>query len=95
MNQQIIVAGHTLYKESQETAYVLHKDIGTIIGENDNCYRYNASTLPGESGGVVFDEEFIAWGVHVAGASTYNVSTRYKSIMYEFVKNQRKIDFNK
>ena len=90
--KELTVSGYTLYKESNDTAYVLHKDEGVVVSEDNYFIRYNASTLPGESGGVAFDSSYVAWGTHIAGGGTYNVATRYKSYLFQYMKAQKEND---
>lgn len=92
--KELTVSGYTLYEETNDTAYVLHKDEGVVVSEDEYFIRYNASTLPGESGGVAFDSSYVAWGTHMAGGGTFNVATRYNSYLFQYMKEQKDNDLD-
>lgn len=94
INKSLTASGYTLYKGTNDTAYVLHKSEGKVTSEDKFFIRYNASLLPGESGGIIFDSSNIAWGTIMAQGGSFNVATRYNSYLFQYMKEQKDNDID-
>lgn len=62
--------------------------------QNDRIIAYNASTLPGQSGGPVFDNDGIAWGIHAYGSSL-NSGCKINSYLFDLISQKRDEGINK
>ncbi len=94
INKSLTASGYTLYEGTNDTAYVLHKSEGKVTSEDKFFIRYNASLLPGESGGIIFDSSNIAWGTIMAQGGSFNVATRYNSYLFQYMKEQKDNDID-
>ncbi|MDE6232716.1 MAG: trypsin-like peptidase domain-containing protein, partial [Lachnospiraceae bacterium] len=72
-NKSITVSGYP-YDNKYQGHQCCSK--GEIISETEYLINHNANTLPGQSGSPIFDSDGIAWGIHRAGAKTFNQGVR-------------------
>lgn len=70
----------------------LYKKEGNIADVSRKKVFYNLSTISGQSGGPVFDADYIAWAVHTSGygVSAYNSGTRIDAGLFSLLKKKRR-----
>ncbi|MDE6233715.1 MAG: trypsin-like serine protease, partial [Lachnospiraceae bacterium] len=87
INKEITVSGYP-----GDSKYMGHQCCSKGYMDWDSAYqiRHTADTLPGQSGGPIFDNDNITWGIHThkRDNSNYQYGTRFTMDLYSLLKQK-------
>ncbi len=88
-NKEIILSGY-LHDEKDHPNEIFHQYESNGIMNSISGYRvrHNCSTRAGHSGSALSSVNYVSWGIHTAGATSYNEGVRFTSTLYNLIINK-------
>ncbi len=83
----VIISGYPT--ESTHKNGKQYRDYNDIISDFDeNRLSYLIDTEAGQSGSPIYDSNYVAWGIHTLGGTSYNYGVQISDWLYDMLQTQ-------